>query len=161
LGKELEHGCSGNSGPGSRAELVPCMGPLFIILTTAPFLVLILQVEGHMWHQVIYQMIKPEFWSKGPAWKYKLALTVICTWTLNRGYLTLTRGVSHWGLAIYIKKYVKAKEELWKLKYFTMQKYNFQKNPLKEIKNPSRYYNSVTNLKFQHNPKYHLSKILR
>jgi hypothetical protein len=26
------------------------------------------------------------------------------------------------GLAIYIKKYVKAKEELWKLKYFTMQK---------------------------------------
>jgi hypothetical protein len=29
----------------------------------------------------------------------------------------------HCGLAIYIKKYVKAKEEeLWKLKYFTMQK---------------------------------------
>jgi hypothetical protein len=26
------------------------------------------------------------------------------------------------GLAIYIKKYLKAKEELWKLKYFTMQK---------------------------------------
>jgi hypothetical protein len=30
-------------------------------------------------------------------------------------------------LAIYIKKDLKAKEELWKLKYFTMQKYNFQK----------------------------------
>jgi hypothetical protein len=29
--------------------------------------------------------------------------------------------------AIYIKKLVKAKEELWKLKYFTMQKYNLQK----------------------------------
>jgi hypothetical protein len=29
-----------------------------------------------------------------------------------------TRGVSHCGLAIYIKKYLKkAKEELWKLKY--------------------------------------------
>jgi hypothetical protein len=42
--------------------------------------------------------------------------------------------VSHlWqGLAIYIKKYLKAKEELWKLKNFTMQKYNLQKNPLKE-----------------------------
>jgi len=26
--------------------------------------------------------------------------------------------VSHCGLAIYIKKYLKAKEELWKLKYF-------------------------------------------
>jgi hypothetical protein len=36
--------------------------------------------------------------------------------------------VSHHGLAIYIKKYLQAKEEeLWKLKYFTMQKYNLQK----------------------------------
>ncbi len=39
---------------------------------------------------------------------------------------TKTRGVSHCGLAIYIEKYLKAKEEWWKLKYFTMQKYNLQ-----------------------------------
>jgi hypothetical protein len=71
-----------------------------------------------------------------------------------------TRGVSQYGLAIYIRKYLKAKEELWKLKYFTMQKYNLQKNPLKKNQNPSRYYNSITNLKYQHKPKYHLSKIL-
>jgi len=45
-----------------------------------------------------------------------------------------TRGVSHCGLAIFVKEYLKAKEELRKLKYFTMQKYNLQKNPLKEIK---------------------------
>jgi hypothetical protein len=32
-------------------------------------------------------------------------------------------GHTHCGLAIYLKKYLKAKEELWKLKYFTMQKY--------------------------------------
>jgi hypothetical protein len=38
-----------------------------------------------------------------------------------------TRGVSQCGLVIYIKKYLKAKEELWKLKYFTMQKYNPRK----------------------------------
>jgi hypothetical protein len=38
-----------------------------------------------------------------------------------------TRGVSHCGLAIYIKKYLKAKKELWKLIYFTMQEYNLQK----------------------------------
>jgi len=38
--------------------------------------------------------------------------------------------MSHHGLAIYIKKqYLKAKEELWKFEYFTMQKYNLQKNP--------------------------------
>jgi hypothetical protein len=43
--------------------------------------------------------------------------------------------VSDYGLAIYIKKYFKAKEEeLWKLKYCTMQNYNLKKNPLKETK---------------------------
>jgi hypothetical protein len=35
----------------------------------------------------------------------------------------ITRGVSLCGLAIYFKKYLKAKEEeLWKLKYFTIAK---------------------------------------
>jgi hypothetical protein len=48
--------------------------------------------------------------------------------------VTKTRGVSHCGLAMYTKKYFKAKEELWKLKYFTMQKYKSSKNPLKETK---------------------------
>jgi hypothetical protein len=43
-------------------------------------------------------------------------------------------GVSHYGLAIYIKKYLMAKEELWKLKYFTIKKISFSKSPLKEIK---------------------------
>jgi hypothetical protein len=42
--------------------------------------------------------------------------------------------VSHRSVAIYTKKYLKAKEELWKLKYFTMPKYNLQKNPPKETK---------------------------
>jgi hypothetical protein len=53
-----------------------------------------------------------------------------------------TRGVcrSHCGgLAVYIKKYRKAKEEeeiIRKRKYFTIQKYNLQKkkNPPKETK---------------------------
>jgi len=45
-----------------------------------------------------------------------------------------TRGVSHSGLVIYIKMYLKAKEKLWKLKYFTMQKHNLEKNTLKETK---------------------------
>jgi hypothetical protein len=40
--------------------------------------------------------------------------------------------VSHCGLAIYIGKYLNAKEEeLWKLKYFTMPPYDLQKYPLK------------------------------
>ncbi len=32
------------------------------------------------------------------------------------------------------------------------------KNSTKRNQNPLRYYNSITNLKFQHKPKYHLSK---
>jgi hypothetical protein len=53
------------------------------------------------------------------------------------------------------KKYLKAKEELWKFKYFTMQKDNLQKKKTsKRNQNPSRYYNnSVTNLKFEHKSK--------
>jgi len=41
-----------------------------------------------------------------------------------------TGGVSHSGLAIYIIKYLKAKEKLWKLKYFTMQKIKSSKKNL-------------------------------
>jgi hypothetical protein len=44
------------------------------------------------------------------------------------------RGVSHCGLAIYSKKHLKSKEEWWKFKHFTRQKYKLQKNPLKETK---------------------------
>jgi hypothetical protein len=46
--------------------------------------------------------------------------------------ISRTRGVSHHGLAIYIKKkYFRAKEELWEFKYFTMQKYNLPKKKKK------------------------------
>ncbi len=78
---------------------------------------------------------------------------------VSRWVLKVTRGGLHCGLAVYSKTYLKAKEELLKLKYFTMQKYNLEKSS-KRNQNPSRYYNSITNLKFQHKPKYHLSKIL-
>jgi hypothetical protein len=53
------------------------------------------------------------------------------------------------------------KEELWKLKYFTCKNINLQKNPLKETKTLQDIINNsiITNLKFQHKPKYHhLSK---
>jgi hypothetical protein len=42
--------------------------------------------------------------------------------------IPIQQGVRHCGHAIYIRTYLKAKEELWKLKYFTMQKYNLQKS---------------------------------
>jgi hypothetical protein len=39
-----------------------------------------------------------------------------------------------------------------------MNKYNLKKNSSKRNQNPSRYHNSITNLKFQQKPKDHLSK---
>jgi hypothetical protein len=48
--------------------------------------------------------------------------------------------VSHFGLAIYIKKYVKAKEEeLWKLKIFHHTKNIILRKSSKKNQNPSRY----------------------
>jgi hypothetical protein len=64
-----------------------------------------------------------------------------------------TRGVAHCSLAIYIKKYLKAKDKLWRFKYFTLQKYNLPKKCFNRDQNPSRYQNSITNFKFQHKPK--------
>jgi hypothetical protein len=56
----------------------------------------------------------------------------------EKGKTNKTRGVSHHdGLAIYIKKCLKAKENLWKFKYFTMQKYNLQKKSSK--RNPKSF----------------------
>jgi hypothetical protein len=46
--------------------------------------------------------------------------------------------VSHCALAIYTKKYLKAKEELWKLEYFTMQENIIFKDSSKRNQNPSR-----------------------
>jgi len=42
-------------------------------------------------------------------------------------YRKAKQGVRHTVALPFTLKYLKAKEELWKLKYFIMQKYNFQK----------------------------------
>jgi galactose-1-phosphate uridylyltransferase len=66
-----------------------------------------------------------------------------------------------------LKMYLKAKEEeLWKLRYFTMQKIHLifkKKSSKRKTKNPSRnLYNSIiTNISsFNTSQNYHLSKIL-
>jgi lipoate-protein ligase B len=53
--------------------------------------------------------------------------------------IVVRSGVSNHGLAIYVKMYLEAKEELWKFEYFTMQKFNLQKKSSKRNQNPSRY----------------------
>jgi hypothetical protein len=65
----------------------------------------------------------------------------------------ITSGVSLCDLAMYMKnkRILRPQEDLMETQiYFTMQKYTYflsSKNPLKETKNPSRYYyyyNSIT-----------------
>jgi hypothetical protein len=70
--------------------------------------------------------------------------------------------VSHCGLAIYIKKYLEANlEENYENSNISPCNNIIFKKSSKRNQNPSRYYNSIiTNLKFQHKPKYYLSKIL-
>jgi hypothetical protein len=82
-------------------------------------------------------------------------------WRFSVRFCIRKWGVCHTvALPLALNHILRQKKELWKLKYFTMQKYNLQKNALKEKKNPSRYHNSITNLKFQNKLKYHLSKML-
>jgi hypothetical protein len=68
--------------------------------------------------------------------------------------------VSHCGLAIYVKKYLNAKKKNYGNSNISPCKNIIFQKSSKRNQNPSKYYNSVTNLEFQHKPKYHLSKIL-
>jgi hypothetical protein len=63
--------------------------------------------------------------------------------------------VSHCDLAIYIKN-----KNYGNSNISPCTNIIFKKKSSKRNQNPSRYHNSNTNLKFQHKPKYHLSKIL-
>jgi hypothetical protein len=68
---------------------------------------------------------------------------------------TKTMGVSHCRLAISIKRQKKnyGNSNISPCKNIIFKK-SYEGN-----KNPSRYYNSVINLKSQHKPRYHLAKI--
>jgi len=70
--------------------------------------------------------------------------------------------VSHCGLAIYIKKDLKAKRRrIMRNSNISPCKNIIFEKPSKTNQNPSRYNNStIANLKFQQKPKYHLSKLV-
>jgi hypothetical protein len=74
--------------------------------------------------------------------------------------ISKTRAVSHCGLATYIKNNLKAKEIFYGNSNISPWKSTILKKSSKRNQNPSRYYNTITNLKFQHKLKYYLSEIL-
>jgi len=98
-------------------------------------------------------------------WKEVVGRVYTTTTTRTAATTTTTRrSVSHCGLAICIKKYLKAKEELWKNSNISPCKSMIFKKSSKRNQNPSRYYNSIiTKLISSFNTslaKYHFSKIL-
>jgi hypothetical protein len=80
-------------------------------------------------------------------------------WQSLHGRQNKGGGVSHYGLAIYIQNILGKKQNYEKSNISPCKNTIFKKSS-KRNQNPSRYYNSIANLKFQHKPKYHLSKIL-
>jgi hypothetical protein len=77
----------------------------------------------------------------------------------NQGPTLETRGVSHCGLAFTLKSILRWKKNYENSNISPCKNIIFKKSS-KVNQNPSRYYNFITNLKFQHKPKHHLSKIL-
>jgi len=76
----------------------------------------------------------------------------------------INKGVCHTvALPFTLKKYLKAKRRTTETQIFHHAKNIIFRTSPKRNQNPSRYYynSTMTNLKFQHKPKYHhLSKIL-
>ncbi len=70
-----------------------------------------------------------------------------------------TRGVSHtvWPCRSPLKSILRQTKNYENSNILPCRNIIFKKSS-KKHSNPSRYYNSITNLKFQHKPKYQLSK---
>jgi hypothetical protein len=68
--------------------------------------------------------------------------------------------MSHCDLAIYIKKSILRQKKNYGNSNISSGQNIIFKNSSKRNQNPSKYYKSISNLKFQNEPKYHLSKIL-
>ncbi len=91
------------------------------------------------------------------SWAITLHLTNLCTFHLKCKKIILLsiRGVSHCGIAIYIKIYIKEKKQNYGNSNISSCKNIIFKKFSKRNQNPSRYYyNSIiTNLKLQHRHK--------
>jgi hypothetical protein len=77
--------------------------------------------------------------------------------------LNVTRGVSQgvWPWPFTLKSILRQKKNYGKSNISPPKNIIFKKTLQKKPKKPSRYYyNSITDLEFQHKPKYHLTKIL-
>ncbi len=71
------------------------------------------------------------------------------------------QGVCHtMALAFTLKSISWQKRRIMEIQIFHHAKIYSSKKSSKGNQNPSRYHNSMTNFKFQHKPKNHLSKIL-
>ncbi len=124
--------CSTNEVKGSLMQIYYLRAIYWFTLVPCTH---IQPIKSQLCPSMLSLWCKP-FCRKNSCWAktHIIIIIIYCCWILHYRIQefpsfideALPSGVSHCGLAIYIKKYLKAKEELWKLKYFTMQKYNLQ-----------------------------------
>ncbi len=90
-----------------------------------------------------------------------MLLDLDCACSKFQSYLWTYCGVSYCGLAIYIKKYLMQKKNYGnETQIFDHAKNVMFKESSKGNQKSFKILHSTTNLKFQHKPRYHLSKIL-
>ncbi len=70
--------------------------------------------------------------------------------------LVVTRVCHTVALAFTFKSVLRQKKNYENSNISPCQNIIFKKKPSKRNQNPSRYLNSITNLKFQHKPEYHV-----
>jgi len=90
-----------------------------------------------------------------------LLLEITCPLTkINVETMEINKGLCHiMALPFTLKRILRLKKSYENSNISPCQNIILKKSS-KRNQNPSRYYNSLTNLKFQHKPKCHLSKIL-
>jgi len=99
-------------------------------------------------------------WSQGEFFKkkYLINFVAICPYFMFKP--TTKQRVCHIAtLPFTLKIILKAKKKTYGNSNISPCKNIISERSFKRNQNPSRYYNSMVNVKFQHKPKYHLSKI--
>jgi hypothetical protein len=85
----------------------------------------------------------------------------LATLALPSKKMTVQHGVCHTVALPFTLKSILRQRRIIKTQIFHYAKIIIFKKSSKRNQNLSRHYNSIINLKFQHKPKYHLSKILK
>jgi hypothetical protein len=116
-----------------------------------------LSLRGNGHYQGMFQVQIKSVSTSAPSTGCLLWLS--CGWTSSELLYNYTLASHSVALPFTLKSIWRQKKNYENSNISPCRNIIFQKS-FKRNENPSRLYNSITNLKFQHKPEYHLSKIL-